>query len=132
MKPENRNSLDAWVREVIAWHFNPETGCPFWLEYAKNLSWDPRKEIQTYDDLSRFGFFQDEWLRGGPVRRWVPKGFAGKPVYTFETGGSSRGQEAQRDAARRCGLSHTVKPMHADGRALCFPCAGHAGSAAEG
>ncbi len=89
MKPETSNSLDAWVREVIAWHFNPETGCPFWLEYAKNLLWDPRKEIQTYNDLSRFGFFQDEWLRGGPVRRWVPKGFAGRPVYTFETGGST-------------------------------------------
>jgi hypothetical protein len=38
MKPETCNSLDAWVREVIAWHFNPETGCPFWLEFAKNLS----------------------------------------------------------------------------------------------
>src|SRR5687768_18555363 len=82
----HQETLDAWVREVIAWHFNPETGCPFWLEFAKNLSWDPRKEIQTYDDLGRFGFFQDEWLRGGPVRRWVPKGFAGRPVYTFETG----------------------------------------------
>src|SRR5688572_32462150 len=88
-KSRHQETLDAWVREVIAWHFNPETGCPFWLEFAKNLSWDPRKEIQTYDDLSRFGFFQDEWLRGGPVRRWVPKGFAGRPVYTFETGGST-------------------------------------------
>jgi len=82
-------TLDAWVREVIAWHFDPETGCPFWLDFAKNLSWDPRKEIQTYDDLARFGFFQDEWLRGGPVRRWVPKGYADRPVYTFETGGST-------------------------------------------
>jgi hypothetical protein len=85
----HREKLDAWVREVIAWHFNPETGCPFWLDYAGKLSWDPRKEIQTYDDLFRFGFFQDEWLRGGPVRRWVPKGFADRPVYTFETGGST-------------------------------------------
>jgi len=84
-----QEQLDAWVREVIAWHFDPATGCPFWLDFAQKLSWDPRKEIQTYEDLSRFGFFEDEWLRGGPVRRWVPKGFAGKPVYTFETGGST-------------------------------------------
>jgi hypothetical protein len=34
-------------------------------------------------------FFQDEWLRGGPVRRWVPKAYADKPVYVFETGGST-------------------------------------------
>src|ERR1041384_8195558 len=84
-----RETLDSWVREVVAWHFDPETGCPFWLDFAKNLSWDARKEIRTYDDLSRFGFFQDEWLRGGPVRRWVPKGYADRPVYTFETGGST-------------------------------------------
>ncbi len=84
-----REQLDTWVREVVAWHFDPATGCPFWLDYAKNLSWDPRQEIQSYEDLARFGFFQDEWLRGGPVRRWVPKGFADRPVYTFETGGST-------------------------------------------
>lgn len=84
-----RQVLDAWVREVVAWHFDPATGCPFWLEYAKTLDWDPRQEIQTYENLDRFGFFQDEWLRGGPVRRWVPRAYADRPVYTFETGGST-------------------------------------------
>jgi hypothetical protein len=84
-----RAALDAWTREIVAWHFSPETGCPFWLDYAAKLDWDPRAEIRCYDDLDRFGFFQDEWLRGGPVRRWVPKGYAGRPVYVFETGGST-------------------------------------------
>jgi phenylacetate-coenzyme A ligase PaaK-like adenylate-forming protein len=84
-----REALDAWVREVVQWHFNPDTGCPFWLEYAKRLDWDPRREINGYDDLSRFGFFEDEWLRGGPVRRWTPKAYADKPIYVFETGGST-------------------------------------------
>jgi phenylacetate-coenzyme A ligase PaaK-like adenylate-forming protein len=84
-----RAELDEWVREVIAWHFNPETGCPFWLDYASRLDWDPRERIRTYDDLDLFGFFQDEWLRGGPVRRWVPRGLADRPIYTFETGGST-------------------------------------------
>jgi hypothetical protein len=84
-----RDSLDSWVKEVVQWHFDPETGCPFWLNYAKNLDWDPRREIRGYDDLGRFGGFQDEWLRGGPVRRWVPKAYADRPVYVFETGGST-------------------------------------------
>ncbi|MGH9944744.1 MAG: hypothetical protein ACRD9R_20545 [Pyrinomonadaceae bacterium] len=84
-----RERLDAWVREVVAWHFNPETGCPFWLEHAKTLDWEPRREIKTYDDLDRFGSFEDEWLRGGPVRRWVPKAYADRPIYVFETGGST-------------------------------------------
>ncbi|HKG22160.1 MAG TPA: hypothetical protein VKC34_09690, partial [Blastocatellia bacterium] len=85
----SRAALDAWVRDVVEWHFDPATGCPFWLEYARKLDWDPRKEIRTYSDLDRFGFFEDEWLRGGPVRRWVPKAYADRPVYTFETGGST-------------------------------------------
>jgi hypothetical protein len=82
-------ALDAWVREVVAWHFSPETGTPFWLEYAGRLGFDPRQEIRGYADLERLGPFQDEWLRGGPVRRWVPKGLAGRPVSIFETGGST-------------------------------------------
>ena len=82
-------ALDAWVREVVAWHFTPETGTPFWLEYAKTVGFDPRKEIKGYADLAKLGPFQDEWLRGGPVRRWVPKGYAGRPVSIFETGGST-------------------------------------------
>jgi phenylacetate-coenzyme A ligase PaaK-like adenylate-forming protein len=84
-----REVLDAWVREVVAWHFDPASGCPFWLDYAKKLSWDPRHEINGFDDLRRFGPFEDEWLRGGPVERWVPRGCAGKPVFVFETGGTT-------------------------------------------
>jgi hypothetical protein len=86
---EAKTQLDAHVREIIEWHFNPETGCPFWLEFASRLNWDPRKEINSYADLRNFPPFEDEWLRGGPVRRWLPKGLEGKPIFTFETGGTT-------------------------------------------
>ncbi len=81
--------LDAHTREMVAWHFDPETGCPFWLDYAGRLDWDPREAIRSYADLDRFEPFQDEWLRGGPVRRWVPRALADRPTYVFETGGST-------------------------------------------
>jgi phenylacetate-coenzyme A ligase PaaK-like adenylate-forming protein len=81
--------LDARVREMMAWHFNPETGCEFWLNKAKEWNIDPRKEVQSFADLKKLPHFKDEWLRGGPVRRWMPKGLAGKPMYVFETGGST-------------------------------------------
>ncbi len=84
-----REALDAHVRDMVQWHFNPDTGCPFWLEKAASLGFDPRQEITGFGDLHRFGPFQDEWLRGGPVQRWVPKGLAGKPVFVFETGGTT-------------------------------------------
>ena len=78
------------TREIVHWHFDPETGCPFWLDFAKRSTGIRAEEIRTYDDLDRFGFFQDEWLRGGPG---APLGAEGatptSPIYTFETGGST-------------------------------------------
>ena len=74
---EARRRLDEHTREIVQWHFDPATGCPFWLEKAQAWDFDPRKEIGCYDDLKILGRFEDEWLRGGPVRRWVPKGFPG-------------------------------------------------------
>src|SRR3979411_3122139 len=86
---EAKTRLDAHVREIVEWHFNPATGCPFWRALASRLGWDPRAEITSFEDLRKFPPFEDEWLRGGPVRRWVPKGLADKPVYVFETGGTT-------------------------------------------
>lgn len=84
-----KEKLDTQVREVIDWHFSPETGCPFWLEWAERKGWDPREKVTCFQDLEHFGHFQDEWLRGGPVRRWVPKALSGRPIYVFETGGTT-------------------------------------------
>lgn len=84
-----RKRLDAHVREIVQWHFDPATGCPFWLDFASKLDFDPRKEIHGYDDLKLLGHFDDAWLRGGPVRRWVPQGLADQPMYVFETGGTT-------------------------------------------
>lgn len=84
-----REKLDAHAYETVQWHFHPSTGCPFWLEYRSQLNFDPLKEVKCFDDVKKFPEFQDEWLRGGPVRRWVPKGLADKPVYVFETGGTT-------------------------------------------
>jgi phenylacetate-coenzyme A ligase PaaK-like adenylate-forming protein len=84
-----RDQLDAQVREIIELHFNPETGAPFWIDKVKELGFDPRKEVKSYADLRKFGHFEDEWLRGGPVRRWVPKALQSKPIYVFETGGTT-------------------------------------------
>jgi len=74
---------------MMEWHFSPETGSPFWLEKAADLGFDPRKDVSGFDDLKQFPAFEDEWLRGGPIERWVPKAFAGQPVYVFETGGTT-------------------------------------------
>ncbi len=84
-----RQHLDSHLRDVVAWHFDPDRGTPFWLDKERELGINARKEVHTFDDLRIFGHFQDEWLRGGPARRWLPRGFRGKPIYVFETGGST-------------------------------------------
>jgi hypothetical protein len=81
--------LDARVREIITWHFSPDTGCPFWLDCARK-HFDPRKEVHSFTDLiAKFPHFQDEWLRDLQPEVWVPAAFKGKPFNIFETGGTT-------------------------------------------
>jgi hypothetical protein len=88
-----RERLDAHVRDIVRWHFDPDTGTPFWIDKAKSFKFNPLKDVQGFDDLKRFPLFEDEWLRGAPgldVLRWVPRAYQGKrPVYVFETGGTT-------------------------------------------
>jgi phenylacetate-coenzyme A ligase PaaK-like adenylate-forming protein len=81
--------LDGHVRETVRWHFSPETGSPFWLDWAKRAGWDPTEEIHGTADLRRFPHFEDEWLRDEPNERWIPGPYRGRPFYVFETGGTT-------------------------------------------
>ncbi len=83
-----RNQLNQHLVEILDWHFSPETGSPFWLDWAKR-NFDPRKEVRSVDDLNKFPHFQDEWLRDLQPEVWVPAAFKGKPFNIFETGGTT-------------------------------------------
>jgi hypothetical protein len=85
-----RAALDAHVREMVAWHFSPETGTPAWLEFARGASFDPLWEVAGLDDLVRlFPSFDGEQLRNDPHERWIPRAFRGRPFTIFETGGTT-------------------------------------------
>ena len=81
--------LDEHVREIVRWHFSPETGTPYWLEWARREGWDPAREVRAFDDLARFPHFDGELLRNLPHEEWVPKEYAGRPFTIFETGGTT-------------------------------------------
>jgi hypothetical protein len=89
LQKEAKEKLDAHTCETVQWHFHESTGCPFWLEKKSELNFDPLTEVKCYDDIKKFPLFEDDSLRGGPISRWVPKGLEGKPVYVFETGGTT-------------------------------------------
>jgi phenylacetate-coenzyme A ligase PaaK-like adenylate-forming protein len=84
-----QNVLDEHVRKVIKHHFSPETGSPFWLDWAKKVGWDPVQEVKCFQDLTKFPHFEDEYLRDEPPHRWVPKALEGRPYKIFETGGTT-------------------------------------------
>ncbi len=84
-----KEKLDAHTYEMVQWHFHESTGSPFWLGKKKEYNFDPLKEVKCFDDLKKFPLFEDDWLRGGPVRRWQPQGLADKPAFIFETGGTT-------------------------------------------
>ena len=81
--------LNAHLRETIKWHFSPETGSPFWLDWAKKAGWNPIEKIRSVDDMTLFPHFEDDWLRDEPNERWVPNAYKGRPFHIFETGGTT-------------------------------------------
>ena len=83
-----QEKLDQHLLEIIKWHFSPETGCPFWLEWmSKNF--DPKVEIKSFEDMKKFPHFQDEWLRDLQPEVWIPAAYKGRPFNIFETGGTT-------------------------------------------
>src|SRR5690606_26369784 len=88
-------ALDAHVRDIVRWHFSPETGTPYWLSYAERAGWDPLREIEGFADLGRFECFDDDAMRDLPHAAWIPRAYAGRPYCIFETGGTT-GRPKQR------------------------------------
>jgi hypothetical protein len=85
-----REELDAHTREIVRWHFSAETGCPFWLDWAKKAGWNPAKEISSFDDIiGRFPHFDEQWLRDVQPELWVPAKYKDRPFNIFETGGTT-------------------------------------------
>lgn len=82
-------ALDLHVKKIINWHFSPETGTPYWLDWAKQCGWDPRREVRSAADLIRFPHFDGEALRREPHDRFVPRPYRGRPFHVFETGGTT-------------------------------------------
>jgi hypothetical protein len=73
MDGEMKKAVSSPIPELMDCHFDPEWGTPYWTERCKELSFDPRTEVRTIEDLKRFGPFPEEDLRKGPSSRFVPK-----------------------------------------------------------
>ncbi|MFD9407980.1 phenazine antibiotic biosynthesis protein [Streptomyces sp. NPDC059989] len=85
-----RPDPDELVRAAMEWHFHPDTGSRFWLERAKTLGFDPRRDVTTHADLALFPNVAAE-LRAVPAEDLIPRGYGRNPdvVGIFESGGTT-------------------------------------------
>jgi phenylacetate-coenzyme A ligase PaaK-like adenylate-forming protein len=81
---------DEFISAAMEWHFSPQTGSPFWLERARSLGFDPRRDVKRFDDLRLFPNVTDQ-LRDVRVQDLIPKGYGAHPqvVAVSESGGTT-------------------------------------------
>lgn len=84
--PEPEELIEA----AMQWHFDPQTGSPFWLKRAETLDFDPRKDVHSFADLRLFPNVINE-MRYVRVEDLIPKGYGPHPdvVGVFESGGTT-------------------------------------------
>lgn len=81
---------DEFVRAAVRWHFDPNTGSPFWLRRAQSLEFDPLTDVKSFDDLKLFPNVVNE-LRDVVVEDLIPRGYGPEPevAYIIESGGTT-------------------------------------------
>jgi hypothetical protein len=87
--------LEEVIAAAMEWHFGETTGSPFWLEQARHLDFDPRRDVKTRADLARFPDLGEAWaaaaLEDLLPRGAIPPRGAKQPwaFSVFETGGTT-------------------------------------------
>ena len=60
------------IATVLALHFDPELGSPYWLERQRQLGFDVCREIRSREDFHRLGPMDVSALRTRPVTDFIP------------------------------------------------------------
>jgi len=88
MPPEAQ--VAARLRQVVARHFDPEGGSPYWIEKARRLGVDARAAIHTVEDLGLLGPMDSDALAARPIEDFIPRALLGRRAefVVAETGGT--------------------------------------------
>ncbi len=83
-------AIEARLRDVLAIHFDPEQGSPYWLDRAKELGFDPRNEIMCVADLARFPMMDPTDLAKYELADFLPRPLLGRKgeLIIAQTGGT--------------------------------------------
>ena len=61
------------ITNILALHFHPEQGSPFWLERQQQLDFNVRDEIRSRQDFHRLGPMDITALRTRPITDFIPR-----------------------------------------------------------
>ncbi|GCE15622.1 phenazine biosynthesis protein [Tengunoibacter tsumagoiensis] len=108
---------DELVRETMQWHFQPQTGSPFWLRQKDQLPFDPLTDIRTVADLYRFPDVSSQWKHIA-VEDLIPRGCRQEQAWEFSVfeSGSTTGSPKRiiESTSRRRGIDwiNSMLTMH--------------------
>jgi len=79
------------LQDVIALHFDPRAGTPYWLDVARRLGFDPRREIRSIADLPRLGTTEPAMYGSRPLTEYIPRAILAEhsDLVIAQTGGTS-------------------------------------------
>ncbi len=80
---------NEWLRTCLQVHFDRKTGSPYWLRKQREMKLNVLEEVETVDDLHKFGLFNHEDLRNSPIQDFIPKTVKKGNYWIFETGGTT-------------------------------------------
>ncbi len=70
---ETLETVEDRLGRVLAVHFDPRGGTPFWLDRAARLGVDPLRDVRRIEDLSLLGNMTAGDLLDRPLRDYVPQ-----------------------------------------------------------
>lgn len=110
------------LSRILAIHFDPQGGAPYWLEVAARLGFDPRRDLHSIEDLARLGPMNEEALATRPVEDFIPRSLIPRRAgfIIAETGGTLG---APKFAVHRRDEFHAgfIAPFLAAARRAAFP-----------
>ncbi len=82
--------MNAHLRTVLAAHFDPQHGSPYWLARERELGFRVLDRVHEIDDLALFGPFDLAALSRHPIEHFLPRCVLAQPgLLLAETGGTS-------------------------------------------
>lgn len=86
-------TLEERLQRVLALHFHPELGTPYWLDRTWALGIDPTRDIRSVENLAILGDMRPDDLSARPLLEYVPRALRpmSQQFILGQTGGTTGG-----------------------------------------